>query len=267
MTPVAIVNPFRHATHYALQLNGMDSNAQSLEIGARGHEGGARRTRGSCRLLGLLKNRVDRDAKHGNGGMLKPSSNLPVSFFEGQAERIKRRENISGALNLKAGTLCHGEKLAARVDSRVANPLANKFRKPRDQRDVRSNRKTANLTGVTLERVELIWNEKDQRPARLQNTKALLQGFAVAMRMLQDFDHRDDIKALRGKRQTLPGCLNAGNLCPERLQVRHQYVGAENGCATARQFGGVTSVATPQVQNTLAFQVERRIDSRNPLCD
>src|SRR2546425_408296 len=107
--------------------------------------------------------------------------------------------------------------------------------------------------------IELVGNKKDQQPSRLQYTKTFRHYFCVAVRMLEDFDHGDGIETLRGKRQICSRPLYSWNGFPKRLQMRHLNVNPANGLRSPRQFCRVTTIATSEIEDSHASQVQRLI--------
>ena len=99
----------------------------------------------------------------------------------------------------------------------MAETRTKRIWKPGDQGDIVANRETADVAGVALDWVQLVGNKKNRKTSRLQNAAALLQHSFVATSVLEHFDHRNDIKALRSEGKVLPGRLHAWNRPPERL--------------------------------------------------
>ena len=85
--------------------------------------------------------------------------------------------------------------------------------------------------------------------------------------MLENFNHGDYIKTLRGKWQIFTAPLHARDGFPKRLQMRHMKINPANVIRSPRNFFRVTPIAAPKVEDPLAIEIQDLIHFPHALAD
>ena len=154
-----------------------------------------------------------------------------------------------------------------RIDSSMAEAFSHGIREPRNQGDVRTEGEISQMARVTFEGIQLIGNKQNQKPTRLQDATAFLEHLPLAIRMFQDFDHGDSIKAFGSERQVFAGRLHPRYGCAEGFQVRHLPVHSTNIGRTSYQLSGIGAIATAQVENPHTPEIDGFVDLVQPSFD